>query len=301
MANAAARRFFDAGDPRGRSWVDLCPRMTPEIWRRVLDSDGNLRHECERDGVYVLFTHVRSDSGDVVFAYGADITARRRDERLLAEQAAALAEIARFPEMNPGPVLRLDLDANVLLANAAARGVFGGDLIGSCWRDLCPGIDQPTWQGVLDAVGSVPREARIGDREYVFAHRHDPVTRLVFVFGADITAQKQAERARTREERELDPAAMFIFIGSTPHTGMVAGLIELDDKGYVLTGPDLPRASQGRPRGWTLDRDPFLFETSVSGIFAVGDVRAGSGKRVAAAVGEGSATVSMVHRYLQTV
>jgi quinol monooxygenase YgiN len=80
---------------------------------------------------------------------------------------------------------------------------------------------------------------------------------------------------RTREERELDPAAMFIFIGSAPHTGMVAGLIELDDKGYVLTGPDLPRGSQGRPRGWTLDRDPFLFETSVPGIFAVGDVRAG--------------------------
>ena len=106
---------------------------------------------------------------------------------------------------------------------------------------------------------------------------------------------------RTGEERELDPAAMFIFIGSAPHTGMVAGLIELDDKGYVLTGPDLPRGSQGRPRGWTLDRDPFLFETSVPGIFAVGDVRAGSGKRVAAAVGEGSATVSMVHRYLQTV
>jgi PAS domain S-box-containing protein len=201
MANAAARRFFDAGDPRGRSWLDLCPGMTPDTWRRVLDSDGNLRHEAEHDGVYVLFTHVRSDSGDLVFAYGADITARRRDERLLAEQAAALAEIARFPEMNPGPVLRLDLDANVLLANAAARDVFGEDLIGRCWRDLCPGIDEPTWQGVLDVAGPVPLEARIGEREYVFAHRHDPVTRLVFVFGADVTAQKRAERALRQSEK----------------------------------------------------------------------------------------------------
>jgi signal transduction histidine kinase len=201
MANAAARKFFDAGDPRGRSWVDLCPGMTPDIWQRVLDSQENLRHEAERDGVSVQFTHVRSDSGDLVFAYGADITARRRDERLLAEQAAALAEIARFPEMNPGPVLRMDLDANVLLANAAARGVFGGDLIGRYWRDLCPGIDEPIWQRVLDASGPVPLEARIGDREYVFAHRHDPVTRLVFVFGADITAQKQAERALRQSEK----------------------------------------------------------------------------------------------------
>jgi thioredoxin reductase (NADPH) len=127
--------------------------------------------------------------------------------------------------------------------------------------------------------------------------------------GVEVTAVRGTRRleqvvtrdVRTGEERELEPAALFIFIGSAPHTQMVAGLIELDDKGYVLTGPDLPRASQGGPRGWILDRDPFLFETSVPGIFAVGDVRAGSGKRVAAAVGEGSATVSMIHRYLQTV
>ena len=93
---------------------------------------------------------------------------------------------------------------------------------------------------------------------------------------------------------------MFIFIGAAPRTEMVAGLVDLDEKGYVLTGPDLPREN-GRPRGWMLERDPHLFETNVPGIFAVGDIRAGSGKRVAAAVGEGSATVSMVHRYLETV
>ena len=68
----------------------------------------------------------------------------------------------------------------------------------------------------------------------------------------------------------------------------------------MLTGPDLPR-TDGRPRGWTLDRDPFLLETSVPGVFAAGDVRAGSSKRVAAAVGEGSGAVGMVHRYLETV
>jgi len=63
-------------------------------------------------------------------------------------------------------------------------------------------------------------------------------------------------------------------------------------------GPDLP-LEKSRPRGWPLDRDPFLYETNVPGIFSVGDVRAGSGKRVASAVGEGSGVVSMVHRYLE--
>ncbi len=101
-------------------------------------------------------------------------------------------------------------------------------------------------------------------------------------------------------ERELAASAVFIFIGARPRTEMISGFLELDEKGYVLTGPDLPHNGH-RPRGWTLDRDPYLFETSVPGVFAAGDVRASSGKRVAAAVGEGSGTVSMVHRYLETV
>ena len=103
------------------------------------------------------------------------------------------------------------------------------------------------------------------------------------------------------QEQTIEPAALFIFIGSAPHTEMVRGLLELDDKGYIVTGPDLPLGPHGRPRGWALARDPFLFETNVPGIFAVGDVRAGSGKRVAAAVGEGSGCVTAVHRYIATV
>ena len=101
-------------------------------------------------------------------------------------------------------------------------------------------------------------------------------------------------------DREIAAAAMFVFIGAAPRTEIVAGIVDRDDKGFVLTGPDLIR--NGRlPRSWRLDRDPYLFETSVPGIFAAGDVRFGSSKRVAAAVGEGSATVGIVHRYLETV
>jgi thioredoxin reductase (NADPH) len=104
----------------------------------------------------------------------------------------------------------------------------------------------------------------------------------------------------TGDTREVEAAAMFIFIGTAPRTSIVAGLVDRDPQGFILTGRDL--FVEGRaPRGWSLPRDPFPFETSVPGIFAAGDARHGSGKRVASAVGEGSATVSMVHEYLQTV
>ena len=80
----------------------------------------------------------------------------------------------------------------------------------------------------------------------------------------------------------------------------MAGLVERDAQGFILTGRDLLNGGKW-PAAWTAGRDPFLFETSVPGVFAAGDVRHGSGKRVAAAVGEGSGTVSMIHQYLETV
>jgi thioredoxin reductase (NADPH) len=82
-----------------------------------------------------------------------------------------------------------------------------------------------------------------------------------------------------------------------PHTESFAGFVELDAKGFILTGPDVPRGN----RAWPLERDPLLFETSVPGVFAAGDVRSGANRRIAAAVGEGSAAIHSVHRYLQTV
>jgi len=106
--------------------------------------------------------------------------------------------------------------------------------------------------------------------------------------------------ADTGQRSEVAADAIFIFIGSAPRTAMVAGLVERDAQGFILTGRDL--FVDGKwPKAWLPDRDPFMYETSVPGIFAAGDVRHGSGKRVAAAVGEGSATVGVIHQYLETV
>jgi thioredoxin reductase (NADPH) len=91
--------------------------------------------------------------------------------------------------------------------------------------------------------------------------------------------------------------ALFIFIGAMPRTEWLAGVIERDERGFILTGPELAREDR-RPKGWPLDRDPTLLETNVPGVFAVGDVRHGSVKRVASGVGEGSIAVQFIHQYL---
>jgi thioredoxin reductase (NADPH) len=104
----------------------------------------------------------------------------------------------------------------------------------------------------------------------------------------------------TDKVEKVPASAMFIFIGALPRTDWLGGLVERDERGFVCTGPDLIRDGQ-RPKGWNLDRDPFLLETNVAGIFAVGDVRHGSIKRVASGVGEGSVAVQFIHQYLSKV
>ena len=102
-------------------------------------------------------------------------------------------------------------------------------------------------------------------------------------------------------ETNLYPAnSLFIMIGATPHTDWLDGIIERDEHGFILSGADLVRDGKP-PRGWALDRLPTLLETNVPGIFAVGDVRKGSVKRVASGVGEGSVAISFVHQYLSKV
>ncbi len=108
-------------------------------------------------------------------------------------------------------------------------------------------------------------------------------------------------RDRATEQESTVPAdAIFVFVGAVPRSDIARGVLELDEGGFVLTGQDLLRGGR-RPRNWRPQRDPFLLETSVPGVFAAGDVRHDVIRRVASAVGQGAVAVSLVHKYLETV
>ncbi|MFE6844266.1 FAD-dependent oxidoreductase [Streptomyces sp. NPDC057686] len=101
----------------------------------------------------------------------------------------------------------------------------------------------------------------------------------------------------TGEDTEVPARFMFTFIGARPHTDWLSGVVERDEYGFVLTGSDLIANGGELPAEWSLERAPYPLETSVPGVFAAGDVRAHSVKRVASGVGEGAMAVSLIHRY----
>jgi thioredoxin reductase (NADPH) len=119
------------------------------------------------------------------------------------------------------------------------------------------------------------------------------MTEIIAVHGDESLEAVDVRNNATGETTRLDSGGLFIFIGADAETGWLPSEIALDRGGYVLTGPDVPR--------WELDRDPYLLETSVPGIFACGDVRFSPVKRVAAAVGEGSMAIAFVHQYLRSL
>ncbi|ARV57298.1 fused response regulator/thioredoxin-disulfide reductase [Nostocales cyanobacterium HT-58-2] len=122
-------------------------------------------------------------------------------------------------------------------------------------------------------------------------------THVTEVLGKDKLEAIITANSETGKVETICANALFIFIGAKPRTHWLQDVVECDEDGFILTGSDVMRGKM-HPRGWTLERDPFLLEASVPGIFAVGDVRHKSVKRVASAVGEGSIAVQFVHQYL---
>jgi PAS domain S-box-containing protein len=200
LANRAALAVFGL-ELVGRNWLDVCPGLNADAWRRICESSQTTAFETSIGDREYAFSHRFDSETALVFIYGADITERKRNEKLLAEQAREMAEIARFPDMNPGPVLRASQQGGILLANRAARAVFGPELVGRHWLDICPGITGEAWRRVLESPNTTAIETLIGDREFVFSHRPDSESGLVFIYGSDVTELKEAQRALRQSEK----------------------------------------------------------------------------------------------------
>jgi len=149
---------------------------------------------------------------------------------------------------------------------------------------LCRGdsLGKSMSQYLVDQIAARPNIRVLSRTEVVAAHGNETLEAI------DVRNNRSGDKTR------LDTGRLFIFIGADAETGWLPPDIALDRRGYVLTGPDVRAAGR-----WSLERDPYLLETSVPGIFACGDVRSSPVKRVAAAVGEGSMSIAFVHQYLR--
>lgn len=150
-------------------------------------------------------------------------------------------------------------------------------------------------RGELSAAQYLADELRQNEKIDIYLN-----TDLIDVRGEGKLEEIVVKNNRTDELQTLKGAAMFVFIGVRPQSQFVADLVARAEKGYVLTGPDLLVEGK-RPSSWPLDRDPYLLETSVPGIFAAGDVRYGTTHRVSAATSEGGLAVALIRQYLKTI
>ena len=123
---------------------------------------------------------------------------------------------------------------------------------------------------------------------------------VIAVHGEDKLEEISISCAQSGTVDRVPANSLFVFIGAAPRTEWLEGFVKRDDRGFILTGAEIMQQGK-RPNGWTAPRDPFLLETSVPGVFAVGDVRHGSVKRVASSVGEGSIAIQFVHAHLAKV
>jgi thioredoxin reductase (NADPH) len=151
-----------------------------------------------------------------------------------------------------------------------------------------PDLSSSMSQYLIDQINSTENIELLGETVVVEACGSDHLESLVL------------EDTNTEERRKVEAGALFIFIGNRPFTEWITLDIAKNNKGFIETGQDVMRKEETK-KNWKLEREPFLLETSIPGIFAAGDVRANAMNRVASAVGEGAMAIKLVHEYLATV
>jgi thioredoxin reductase (NADPH) len=186
-------------------------------------------------------------------------------------------------------------------ANCAERDVYivgGANSAGQAAVYLAHGARSVTLLVRSDDVRATMSHYLVEQLEQVENIHIRTCAEVVEVSGDDHLERLTIRDRATGTTETVEGDHLFVFIGAAPHTDWLAGVVDRDPRGFVLAGPDLV-VDGALPAGWELPRQPFHLETSVPGVFAAGDARAESAKRVASAVGEGALAVMLVHRYLE--
>ncbi len=276
------------GFPAGISGADLAARA---------------RLQAEKFGAYISMPseavklHCEGDAYEVELANGTRLTTH---SVIIATGASyRRLPVPRMRELEGAGVYYSATETEAILCRGDAVVIVGGG--NSAGQAAVFMAEEARRVYVLIRGGDLGKSmsrylvARIENTPNIEVLTH---TEVVELMGDNYLTGIRARNKRTDEVRELSARALFVFTGADPHTEWLRGTVAMDEHGFILTGPALPHA-QNRTQGWALEsRGPHLLETSLPGVFATGDVRSGSTKRVASAVGEGSIAVRMVHEYL---
>jgi thioredoxin reductase (NADPH) len=173
-------------------------------------------------------------------------------------------------------------------ANSAAQGAIYLSQFARKVRVLIRGSQPTASKYLVDALEQNPKIELLCN------------TDLIEVQGKNTLEGITVKNNLTGQRQQFATSAMFVFIGVRPQSQLVANLVKRDENGYILTGADLIVEKRPSP-GWPLERDPYLLETNIPGIFAAGDVRFGTNHRVASAVGEGAIAFALMKEYLKTI
>jgi len=200
LSNRAAKTVFKKS-LLNKNWKEFRKEITDNLWKQVISSRKVIHIEISVGQKCYIFHHRRDKQSGFVFAYGSDITVNKQNEKKLEEQKATLAAMARFPDMNPGPVIRMNTKGKILLSNIAAQQLFGEKITGRSWIQLLPELSVEKWNEIIDSDKIIPYELRIDEKDFVFHHRYDFQLNLVFVYGTDLTLQKMAEKQLRHSEK----------------------------------------------------------------------------------------------------
>jgi thioredoxin reductase (NADPH) len=290
QAGTSSRIENYLGFPRGLSGADLARRATAQAKRfgaEILTTQEVVKVRV--DGLYRIA--VLGDSSELsckAMVIASGVTTRTLNVPGVVEltgagiyYGAALTEAAHYRGRHVFMVGG---------ANSAGQGAVFFSRYASQVTMLVRGsaLSKSMSHYLINQIDQTPNIQVCLETEVVEAHGENHLEAITIV------------QNQTGETQKIPADALFVFVGAMAHTDMVAGVVERNNAGFILTGPDVIHDGK-KPAGWSLKRDPYLLETSVPGIFAAGDVRQGAIRRVASAVGEGAVAVNFVHQYLKTV